>query len=419
MNRMSGLCMLLLVLAAPADAQQAKPRARELGIPIAGTPGRFDAITDVAGVEVGQSTIIAGSGRLVVGKGPVRTGVTAIFPRGRTGSDSVFAAWFTLNGNGEMTGTTWVQESGRLDVPILITNTHSVGVVRDATIDWMTKHRPGFLWALPVVAETYDGAMNDAEGFHVKREHVFAALDSARSGPVREGNVGGGTGMRCHGFKGGTGTASRRLSDAAGGYTVGVLVQCNYGQRRLLTIAGVPVGQEITDLLSCFETADPPSRSWMRGVRRCETVSGSGAQAALSPDEQALEGSGSIIIVIATDAPLLPHQLARVAKRTALGVGRMGGLGEDSSGDIFIAFSTANPTAAADTGIARITMLPNDRINPVFEATVQATEAAIVNAMLAAETMTGADGYRVSALPTARLLDVMRKYNRLPAVPKR
>lgn len=390
-------------------AAQGAERARDLGIPFDGTPGPWNAITDVAGVEVGQATLISGSGPLIVGQGPVRTGVTAIFPRGRMGSDSVFAGWFSLNGNGEMTGTTWIEESGRLDGPILITNTHSVGVVRDATIAWMARHRPGFLWALPVVAETYDGALNDAEGFHVKQQHVFAALDSAAGGPVKEGNTGGGTGMRCHGFKGGTGTASRRLPEGAGGYTVGVLVQCNYGQRRRLQITGVPVGREITDLRSCYVGSSPPSRAWLRGLPACDAKAGDGAQR----DVPRLDaGLGSIIIVVATDAPLLPHQLKRIAKRASLGVGRMGGLGEDSSGDIFIAFSTANPGAAADTGIAAITMLPNDRINPIFEATVGAVEEAIVNAMLAAGTMTGADGIRVYALPHDRLQAVMREYNR-------
>jgi D-aminopeptidase len=398
------LAALLLGLAFPAALlAQSRPRARDLGIPLEGTPGRHDAITDVAGVEVGATTLIRGSGRLVVGRGPVRTGVTAILPRGRTGSDSVFAGWFTLNGNGEMTGTTWVTESGRLDTPILITNTHSVGVVRDATIAWMTRHRPGFLWALPVVAETYDGVLNDADGFHVRPAHVEAALDGARSGPVAEGNVGGGTGMNCHGFKGGTGTASRVLDRATGGYTVGVLVQCNYGQRRRLSIAGVPVGREITDLVRCYAGREPPSRPWLRGLPPCAGPAG-------APSD---EGAGSIIIVIATDAPLLPHQLQRVAKRAALGVGRVGGLGENGSGDIFLAFSTANPRAAADTGLAHLTMLPNDRINPVFEAAVQATEEAIINAMLAAETMTGADDVRASALPHDRLRAALRKYNRL------
>jgi D-aminopeptidase len=359
---------LLLLLAVPsALSAQTRERARDLAIPLEGTSGRYDAITDVSGVEVGATTLIRGAGRLVVGRGPVRTGITAIFPRGRNGSDSVFAAWFTLNGNGEMTGTTWVKESGRLDGPILITNTHSVGVVRDATIAWMTRHRPGFLWALPVVAETWDGVLNDAEGFHVTREHVFAALDGAAGGPVREGNVGGGTGMNCHGFKGGTGTASRVLDRDAGGYTVGVLVQCNYGQRRRLTIAGVPVGQEIPDLLRCRAGREPPTRPWLRALPPCGDSGSKAVGAAPAPTPE--EGMGSIIIVVATDAPLLPHQLERIAKRASLGVGRMGGLGENGSGDIFIAFSTANPAAGADTGLVAPTMLPNDRINPLFEAT--------------------------------------------------
>jgi D-aminopeptidase len=410
LGRRIAFCAALVALPAGLLAQS-PARARDLGIPLEGRPGRYDAITDVAGVEVGATTLNEGSGKLVVGRGPVRTGVTAIFPRGRNGSDSVFAAWFTLNGNGEMTGTTWVKESGRLDTPILITNTHSVGVVRDATIAWMTRHRAGFLWSLPVVAETWDGILNDAEGFHVTREHVFAALDGAASGPVREGNVGGGTGMTCHGFKGGTGTASRVLERATGGYTVGVLVQCNYGQRRRLAIAGVPVGQEITDLVRCYAGREPPSRPWLRSLPACGRASGKAVGAAT--EAAVPEGMGSIIIVVATDAPLLPHQLERVATRASLGVGRMGGLGENSSGDIFIAFSTANPRAAADTGVATLAMLPNDLINPIFEATVQATEEAIVNAMLAAETMTGADSIRTYALPHDRLRAVLRKYNRL------
>jgi D-aminopeptidase len=399
--------LLLLLILLPATLAAQSGRARDLGIPLDGRPGRHNAITDVAGVEVGAVTLVRGSGPLIVGRGPVRTGVTAILPRGRKGSDSVFAGWFTLNGNGEMTGTTWIEESGRLDGPILITNTHSVGVVRDATIEWMRRHRPGFLWTLPVVAETYDGVLNDAEGFHVKPEHVLAALDGASGGPVREGNVGGGTGMNCHGFKGGTGTSSRVLERETGGYTVGVLVQCNYGQRRRLSIAGVPVGQEITDLRRCYAGAEPPKRTWLRALPRC------GASLGARSADDALDALGSIIIVVATDAPLLPHQLERVATRAALGVGRMGGLGENGSGDIFIAFSTANPTAAADTGLATVTMLPNDRIDPIFEATVQATEEAIINAMLAAETMTGADSIRAYALPHDRLRAALRKYNRL------
>jgi L-aminopeptidase/D-esterase-like protein len=300
-----------------------------------------------------------------------------------------------------MTGTTWLEESGILEGPIAITNTHSVGVVRDAILQWQVR-RPGLQpWGLPVVAETYDGGLNDINGFHVKPEHVVQALDGARSGKVLEGNVGGGTGMRCHGFKGGIGTASRKSDVRAGGWTVGVLVQCNYGARRELRVAGVPVGEEITDLMSCVASSD---RTIRPNVPRCD--------APAPPDED--DGAGSIIVVIATDAPLLPHQLKRIVTRASLAVGRMGGKGENSSGDIFIAFSTANARAAADTGVVQTAMLPNARINPLFYATVQATEEAILNAMLAAETMTGADDLRVYALPHDRLLAAMRKYGRAP-----
>jgi L-aminopeptidase/D-esterase-like protein len=398
----------LLVLALPATAalaQQSKERARDLGLSalIGGTPGTLDAITDVAGVEVGQTTLISGSGKLVVGRGPVRTGVTVVHPRGKDDPDPVFGAWFTLNGNGEMTGTTWLEESGVLEGPIAITNTHSVGVVRDAILQWQVK-RPGLQpWGLPVVAETWDGRLNDINGFHVKPEHVIAALTGAKGGPVDEGNVGGGTGMVCHGFKGGIGTASRKLDTRAGGWTVGVLVQCNYGARRELRVAGVPVGEEIPDLLPCIASSDSTLRP---EYPRC-----AGATVPTRPGGEE-EGAGSIIIVVATDAPLLPHQLKRIAKRAALGVGRMGGKGENSSGDIFVAFSTANPHTAADTGVTRVAMLPNARINPLFYATVQATEEAILNAMLAAETMTGADDVRVYALPHDRLMAAMRKYGR-------
>ncbi|MEP6574223.1 MAG: P1 family peptidase [Gemmatimonadota bacterium] len=392
------LLLLLGAISTGTLLAQARPRARELGIPIGGTAGALDAITDVAGVEVGHTTLISGEGKLVVGKGPIRTGVTAILPRGKTSDDPVFSAWWTLNGNGEMTGTHWLDESGFLWGPVMITNTQSVGVVRDAVIDWAVKKGwNDFLFALPVVAETWDGGLSDIDGFHVTREDAVHALESARGGPVTEGNVGGGTGMVCHQFKGGIGTASRRLSVKEGGYTVGVLVQCNYGARRRLSIAGVPVGQEIDDLRPCWLNGSPGDSS--RG--KCSDGGYKNER-----------GSGSIIIVIATDAPLLPHQLQRVARRAALAVGRMGGLGEDSSGDIFIAFSTANAKASVDTGTVKLTMLPNDRINPMFEATVQATEEAIVNALLAAETMTGADGFRVYALPRDRLMTAMKKYGR-------
>ncbi|HVH11186.1 MAG TPA: P1 family peptidase [Gemmatimonadales bacterium] len=376
----------------PVAAAQRPERARELGVPLEGTPGPLDAITDVQGVEVGQRTLMAGSGKRVVGKGPVRTGVTAIFPRGKAAADPVFAGWFSMNGNGEMTGTTWVEESGFLWGPVMLTNTHSVGVVRDAVIAWALAH--GRMredeWSLPVVAETWDGALNDINGFHVSQGDAWAAMDSAHSGPVSEGNVGGGTGMVCNGFKGGIGTASRR--GAVSGYTVGVLVQCNYGARAPLRIAGVPVGREISDLRPCRQPCE--------GGR-------SGRDARLAED------FGSIIIVVATDAPLLPHQLKRLAKRAALGVGRMGGLAAQSSGDLFLAFSTANPHVAADSAVGTVAMLRDERITPLYEATVQATEEAIINAMLAAQTMTGADDLTVFALPHDRLREVLRKYNRL------
>ena len=396
MSRLLAVAALSLALAPLALSGQGKPRARDLGIPLEGTPGPLDAITDVRGVEVGHSTIIAGNGRLVVGQGPVRTGVTVVHPRGKGDSDPVFGAWFTLNGNGEMTGTTWLQESGILEGPIAITNTHSIGAVHDAVLRWQA-NTPGLQpWGLPVVAETWDGRLNDINGFHVKTEHVLAALRSAASGPVAEGNVGGGTGMVCHGFKGGIGTASRRLPAEAGGYTVGVLVQCNYGLRQHLRIAGVPVGREITDLMPCVASPDTA----VRGARCVASGRGGG------------EEVGSIIVVVATDAPLLPHQLKRLATRVSLGVGTMGGYGGNSSGDIFIAFSTANTRASGDTGIVRVAMLPNARISNLFVATAQATEEAIINALLAAETMTGANDNRVYALPVDRLRAAMAKYGR-------
>ena len=385
---------------AAQPSPQTRPRARDLAVPIEGTSGPLGAITDVAGVEVGHSTLVSGSGPLRVGQGPVRTGVTVIHPRGKTNADPVFGAWFTLNGNGEMTGTTWLQESGILEGPIAITNTHSVGVVRDAILQWLVTRPNTQPWGLPVVAETYDGTLNDINGFHVKPEHVLSALESAKSGPVVEGNVGGGTGMICHQFKGGIGTASRKLTPAAGGYTVGVLVQCNYGARRDLRVAGVPVGAEIQDLMPCVAARDAstPTRT-----PRCGTSPPPG-----SGDSEL----GSIIIVVATDAPLLPHQLKRIATRASLGVARSGGYGGNSSGDIFVAFSTANPRSFGDTGVTRVEMIPNARINPLFYATVQATEEAILNAMLAAETMTGANDLRVHALPHDRLRAALKKYGR-------
>ena len=395
---------LLSLLLATSAAAQSKPRARELGLStkIGGTAGTLDAITDVAGVEVGHTTLIEGSGRLVVGKGPVRTGVTVIHPRGKANADPVMGAWFTLNGNGEMTGTTWLQESGFLEGPVAITNTHSVGVVRDAILQWQVS-RPGLQpWGLPVVAETFDGSLNDINGFHVKPEHVLAALDGAKGGPVQEGAVGGGTGMVCHGFKGGIGTASRKLDTRDGGYTIGVLVQCNYGARRELRVAGVPVGEEIPDLMRCIASSDASVRP---NIPRCDAKPGDNR----SIDD---EGAGSIIVVVATDAPLLPHQLKRLVTRVALGVGRMGGKGENGSGDIFVAFSTANAHAATATDLAHVDMVPNARMNPLFTATVQATEESILNALLGAETMTGVDETRVYALPVDRLMAAMKKFGR-------
>ena len=412
-NGLASIGLALFVALAPAGASaqapsSAKPRARDHGLPIGGTAGALDAITDVAGVEVGHTTLISGSGKLVVGKGPVRTGVTIVHPRGKANPDPVFGAWFTLNGNGEMTGTTWLQEGGVLEGPIGITNTHSVGVVRDAILEWQVS-RPGLQpWGLPIVAETYDGGLNDINGFHVKPSHVIAALEGARGGPVKEGVVGGGTGMSCLGFKGGIGTASRKLTAAQGGYTVGVLVQCNFGSRRDLRIAGVPVGEEIPDLLACYAGNDVPAASpGTPARRRCDD-----ATAPREGDDAAPE-QGSIIIIVATDAPLLPHELKRIATRASLGVGRMGGYGGNGSGDIFVAFSTANPGAAAKQDSATVTMLSNERISPLFQATVQATEEAIINAMLAAETTTGANDLRIYAMPVDRMLAAMRKYGRI------
>ena len=379
---------LALTLSSTALTQRAA-RARDLGVPFDGTPGAANAITDVAGVTVGHSTIISGEGALRVGQGPVRTGVTAILPRGR---DSMarpsFAGWYSQNGNGEMTGTTWIEESGFLEGPVMITNTHSVGVVRDAVIQWRIKSGPpdasGYWWSLPVVAETYDGVLNDINGFHVKERHAFEALDSARGGPVAEGNVGGGTGMVCYGFKGGIGTSSRVVKGADGSHTVGVLVQANFGRRPQLMVAGVPVGREIPQPASAAAVNDP-----VRG------------------------DLGSIIIVVATDAPLLPHQLKRLARRATLGMARTGGMSGNGSGDIFIAFSTANPEAFKATGLATLQMVSNEEISPIFDATVQATEEAIINALAAAETMTGADNRRVERLPHDRLREALSKYNRL------
>jgi D-aminopeptidase len=384
------VCAIFLLgsVSVAQEKTAAKPRARDLGVPFDGTSGPLNAITDVAGVTVGHTTLISGEGKLVVGKGPIRTGVTAVFPRGKDSNDlGVFAGWWSLNGNGEMTGTTWVEESGILTGPVMITNTHSVGVVRDAVIQWTLAHRKvgsdDDWWSLPVVAETWDGWLNDINGFHVKPEHVFHALDTSHGGPVEEGAVGGGTGMICNGFKGGIGTSSRKLSDKDGGYTVGVLVQCNYGRRQTFRVAGIPVGREIP--------GEDPYAFLPRDI-----------------DER-----GSIIVIVATDAPLLPNQLKRLARRVSLGLGRDGSISGNGSGDIFIAFSTANEGAAVTDHLVDLKMLPNDMMNPIFEATVEATEESVINAMVAATSMTGIDNHHVEALPHDELRAVLKKYNRL------
>ena len=381
---------LVVLISGPTFAQ--KPRARDLGVPFPGTPGVFNAITDVQGVEVGYSTLISGSGDNIVGKGPVRTGVTAIFPRGKNQKfNPVFANWYTLNGNGEMTGTTWITESGFLETPIMITNTNSVGVVRDAVLKWFvnTNWYKGEEWwyTYPVVAETYDGFLNDIYGFHVTEKHVLEAINNASGGNIAEGNVGGGTGMMCLGFKGGSGTASRVVQIRETSYTVGAFVQANFGRKKSLTIAGVPVGMELLDTLN-NELKVPP-----QSYRK--------------------EGDGSIIVVVATDAPLLPHQLKRIAARVPLGIGNTGGYGSNSSGDIFIAFSTANPDAFQREEFTSVEVLPNDLINPLFEATVQSVEEAIINAMVAAETMEGINGNKSHGLPHDLLVEILKKYNRL------
>ena len=369
-----------------------KPRARDLGIQFVGTPGAFNAITDVQGVEVGYSTIITGKGENTVGNGPIRTGVTAIFPRGKAKKFSpVYANWYSLNGNGEMTGTTWVTESGFLETPIMITNTNSVGVVRDAVLKWYvdTDWYSGEDWwyTYPVVAETYDGFLNDIYGFHVKEKHVLEAIENSSSGQIAEGNIGGGTGMMCLGFKGGTGTSSRVLKIKDSSYTVGAIVQSNFGAKRNLSIAGVPLGVELKDTLNSVFNGPPKSRRQ--------------------------EGDGSIIVIVATDVPLLPHQLKRIAQRIPLGIGIVGGRGSNGSGDIFLAFSTANEGAFNRDDIASITSMPNDLLMPVFEATVQVVEEAIINAMIAAETMEGINGNTSYAIPHDVLVETLQKYNRI------
>lgn len=350
-------------------------RARDLSIPFEGTPGLWNAITDVEGVTVGYTTLVADTDDARA----IRTGVTAILPRGAHPEAPVFAGWFALNGNGEMTGTTWIEESGFLEGPVVLTNTHSVGVVRDAVVAWQVQHNALFqLWSNPLVAETYDGYLNDINGFHVQAAHVWQALDSAQSGPVAEGNVGGGTGMMCYEFKGGTGTASRRVNIKGSLFTIGVLVQANFGVRHQLQIAGVPVGKLLT------------------------------AEAPFTGGADLYQEQGSIIVVVATDAPLLPHQLKRVAKRASMGIARTGGMAGNGSGDIFVAFSTANAGAARPSAsLAQVQMLPNEAMTPLFNVTALATEEAILNALIAAETMCGQAGRTATALPHDQLRTVL------------
>ncbi len=392
--------LIIFVVAIAGNANAREPRARDLGVSFPGETGVFNAITDVEGVEVGHTTIIRGDGALVVGVGPVRTGVTAIHPRGKNSTEPVFAGWFALNGSGEMTGTTWIEERGLLDGPVLITNTHSVGVVRDAAVAWMVETGWSADWHAPVVAETYDGGLNDTNGFHVTKEHALEAMRSAVGGDVTEGAVGGGTGMECNSFKGGIGSSSRKIAIKGNVYTVGVLVQCNYGWRTALRqIAGVPVDalQKAPD--ACYE--DRTIKIENPSLAYCDE----GAPVQLPPEMRSRDGS--IIIVVATDAPLLPHQLRRLAKRPSMGLGRLGATSRAGSGDIFIAFSTARLSETSENELSTVTMFPNNLLSGLFEATAQATEEAVVNAMVAAKTMVGINGTRVPELPEETLAEIM------------
>ena len=399
--------LFLCLVAVPAllDAQP-RQRGRELGIPFTGRPGPLNAITDVPGVAVGHVTLISGAGKMERGKGPVRTGVTAILPRPRGDWDYVMAATFNQNGNGDMAGVNWIQESGWLEGPILLTGTHSVGTVRDAAVQWQLARGRDFLFTYPIVAETFDN-LNDFNGEHVKPAHAWTALDGAKTGPVPEGAVGGGTGMGCNGFKGGIGTSSRLVQLDTTTFTVGVLVQCNYGGD--LHIVGVPVGREITDLRPCIALEGTPTRPSLRNMRRC-----SGGTSGDDATADADLGRGSIVVVVATDAPLIPRQLERIARRVGMGLGRTGSWASNWSGDLFLAFSTANRPRVGASAVVPVRMVLNDRIDPFFIATIEATEEAIVNAMLAAETMTGADGLRLHGLPGDRVMHAMRKYGRVP-----
>ena len=388
----SAVVMTFLTVAAPLLASVAAegPRARDLGVPFGGLPGPLNAITDVGGVEVGHITLFTGNGALRVGKGPVRTGVTVIHPRGKNSTEGVFGGWFTLNASGEMTGTTWLEERGLIEGPIGITNTHSVGVVRDAAVSWMVQKGWTADWHAPVVAETYDGALNDINGFHVTRDHAIEAMRNATTGPVMEGAVGGGTGMVCNGFKGGIGTASRKIDVGDESYTVGVLVQCNYNwDGEDLRIGNKPVSHLLPVGEHCF--TDSAIERHVYWYPYCDEPSASTVSRRTR--------DGSIIVVVATDAPLLPHQLGRVAKRPSLALGRLGAVSTDGSGDIFVAFSTANSGRIDESNLSDVTVYPNYELTAVFTATIQATEEAIVNAMVGADTVVGASGFRVKELP--------------------
>jgi D-aminopeptidase len=422
MSLFHALALIVLALSTlastPGRAQtHTEPRARDLGVPFDGTPGPLNAITDVAGVEVGYTTLISGEGRLIIGKGPVRTGVTAILPRGKHGTKSVFAGYFAGNGNGDMTGTHWIEESGLLETPILITNTGSVGVVRDAAVAWMAQHKhPGPFW-YPVAAETADSTLNDIKGQHVTAKDTQDALDSATGGPLSEGNVGGGTGMICNGFKGGTGTSSRLLDAAQGGYTVGVLVQCNYGRREQLRVAGIAVAREMNLQKPCVQKllSSPVLDHDGNPAPLCDARVAATAQGVRKQEQ------GSIIVIVATDAPLTPDQLKRLARRVSVSLGRLGAIEGDGSGDIFLAFSTANPGADEGNSAeppftapnATIQRMQSWKMNPMFTAVIEATEEAIINALVAAKTMTGADYWTVQALPHDQLQQVLRKHGQL------
>lgn len=404
LRQLTKTASVILVLGYALLAQN--PRGRSLGIPFHGTPGPDNSITDVGGVAVGHVTLIRGEGKLIPGQGPVRTGVTAILPRPKGNWTAVMAGTFNQNGNGDMTGINWIEESGFLEGPILLTGTHSVGIVRDAAIHWQIAQGRKFVFTYPIVAETFD-SLNDANGQHVKAEHAWAALDAAKTGPVPEGAVGGGTGMVCNGFKGGIGTSSRVVTVAGKSFTLGVLVQCNYGGD--LHVLGAPVGREITSLRRCVTL--PQTRFWMSTAQPCTASEGAPPDRA---EEAAEGGRGSIVVVVATDAPLLPHQLKRVARRVGMGLGKLGSWASTQSGDLFLAFSTANSGAGEATAIAKLDMVPTDAIDPLFQATIEATEEAVVNAMLAAPAVTtGVDGYRVFGLPGPRLVEVLKKYRRM------